>query len=102
MVKKDFAPVVDSVPAVCYSWLSATTTRRTMTSQEYALDNSDFDLVTLPLNVYCARSDCQLLMHEGIAVKRYDAATFTHVTCPTLNLRNFSAHKQPDTGMRFG
>lgn len=72
-----------------------------MTNQEYALDNEEFDLVALPLNVYCSRSDCQTLMHEGVTVKRYNAATFTHVTCPSTPLRNFAAHKQPDTGMRF-
>ena len=54
-----------------------------------------------PLNVYCSLSTCNVLMPTGTPARIYDGATFTHIICPKTNLRNFAAHKQPDTGMRM-
>jgi hypothetical protein len=66
-----------------------------MTSHEYRLQNETPKATTAPLNIYCARPKCNIIIRKGTPVYRYDAATMVHATCPTRRLRNFAAHKQP-------
>lgn len=69
-----------------------------MTYAELRLDQDDYTLGTMPENfqTYCARSKCQVLIRPGTAVKRYDAATYVHLNCPTTPHRTFAPHKYGD------
>jgi hypothetical protein len=60
------------------------------------------DVRPAPLAVYCALSDCNTLIRTGEPVKKIDGCTFIHFTCPSSGLKNFSAHKHPNTGMHIG
>ena len=73
-----------------------------MTYRDDILRTSD-DYVSMPMPIalYCAYSDCQTLIPIGEPVKKFDGCTFVHIACPKTPLRNFAAHKQPDSGMRF-
>lgn len=73
-----------------------------MNYHDAELESRSFSTGVTPLNVYCSKSTCNLLMPKGTPARVYDAATFTHVVCPTgIQLRNFAAHKQPDSGMKL-
>jgi len=64
-------------------------------------ESTDFKTIAMPIAMYCALSHCQTLIKPGTPVKKYDGATYVHVSCPTSELRTFAAHKQPNTGMRL-
>lgn len=64
-------------------------------------ESSDFTTIPMPLALYCAFSDCQTLIKVGELVKRYDGATYVHISCPKTPMRHFAAHKHPDTGMKI-
>lgn len=73
-----------------------------MTIRDDMLRASDeYKTMSMPIALYCAISSCQTLIHIGEPVKKYDGATYTHITCPTTPHRAFAAHKQPDTGMKI-
>lgn len=63
---------------------------------------NDFQVVTLPLNVFCSLAECNVLMRKGSVARRFDGATFTHIGCPTGAPKHTAAHKHPDTGLRVG
>lgn len=62
-----------------------------MTLAEYAIKGREYDLVTAPHNVYCFL--CNLIVHKNEGVRKYDAATYTHITCPKLPHRTYAPHK---------
>lgn len=62
----------------------------------------DFKIVTLDLNVYCSLANCNVLMHKGSVVRKFDGATFTHIGCPSGAPKHTAAHRHPDTGLRVG
>lgn len=64
-------------------------------------ESEDFTTLSMPIALYCAYSDCQVLIRIGEAAKKYDGATYTHIKCPTTPMRHFAAHKHPNTGMRL-
>lgn len=64
-------------------------------------ESTDFTTVSMPIALYCSFSDCQTLIPVGVPAKRFDGATYVHVSCPTTPMRHFAAHKQPSTGMRL-
>lgn len=57
------------------------------------LDVRDFTVVSLPetFQVYCAK--CNGMCSGGTKVKRFDGATYTHLTCPKVPLKAFAPHK---------
>lgn len=73
-----------------------------MTYRDEQLRNSDdFQTMAMPIALYCAYSDCQTLIPVGDPVKRFDGATYVHISCPKTPMRHFAAHKHPDTGMKI-
>lgn len=64
-------------------------------------ESTEFKTIPMPIALYCAFSHCQTLIKKGTPVKKFDGATYVHVSCPDSPLREFAAHKQPDTGMRL-
>lgn len=66
-----------------------------MTLAEQALVGRDFDTVLTPHPVYCYK--CNLIMAVDVLAHRYDAATYTHETCPTTPHKTFAPHRYGGT-----
>lgn len=62
-----------------------------MTLAEYNLMGREFTTVAMPFSLYCYK--CNLTIRKGEPAKRYDAATFTHTTCPSTPHKTFAPHK---------
>lgn len=63
---------------------------------------SDNDkMVNMPVSTYCSK--CDLLMKQGEVARRFDAATFYHLTCPTLPMKSHSITRRlfNETGPDF-
>jgi len=58
-------------------------------------------LVSMPLATYCSRSTCNVLIHVGEPVMRFDGATFVHVSCPSSPLKTQAIHKMGEQTLRF-
>ena len=65
-----------------------------MTLAEQALYGREFKTVPMPFALYCY--NCNGTIHKGEPALRYDAATFTHPTCPNVPLKTFAPHKYGD------
>lgn len=61
----------------------------------------EYSLVNLPLNVYCVMSDCNIIMDKGTPVKKYDDATFAHLTCPSGGVFIQAPHKAQTSKYRL-
>lgn len=62
-----------------------------MSLAEQSLAGRDFTTVAAALAVYCYR--CNVPIRKGEPALRYDGATYTHTTCPTIAHKTFAAHK---------
>lgn len=62
-----------------------------MTLAEQALYGREFTTVSMMHQVYCYK--CNLIMRVGDLAFMFDAATFTHESCPTTPLKTFAPHK---------
>jgi hypothetical protein len=62
-----------------------------MTLAEQALAGRDYSTVLTPHSVYCYK--CNIIMPQNELARRYDAATYTHDTCPSTPLKNVAVHK---------
>ncbi len=69
--------------------------------RDKALLERESFLVSQPIAVYCSLSTCTTLIMPGFPALKYDAATFTHVNCPTSPRKHIAPHKQQDTGMKI-
>jgi hypothetical protein len=63
------------------------------------LDLKQYNKVVLPLNTFCAR--CDHIMVKGRPVTKIDGATFVHLSCPDLPLRNISTNRRNETRTAF-
>lgn len=62
-----------------------------LTLAEQHLVGRDSTTGPAPLSVYCYT--CNVTIRKGELASRFDAATFTHVTCPSSPHRTFAPHK---------
>lgn len=65
-------------------------------------DRADYAVIALPYAQFCSMAECNLLMPAGSMAKRFDAATWTHIKCPTGAPKHMAAHRYIDTGLRVG
>lgn len=50
--------------------------------------SKDDEIVLMPLALYCAK--CDLLMKRGQRARKYDGATYYHLTCPDVPIARHS------------
>jgi len=60
------------------------------------MESDDFKAMSMPIAMYCALSDCNTLIKPGTPVKKFDGATYVHVSCPTSPMKNVAIHKYGD------
>lgn len=66
-----------------------------MTLAEQAIHGREFTTLAMPFALYCYL--CNVTIMPGDPAKKYDGATYTHVTCPTTPHKTFAPHKYGGT-----
>ena len=62
-----------------------------LTLAEQTLKGREFQTGLTQHPIYCYT--CNLIMPKDTLAKRYDAATYTHETCPNTVMKTYSAHR---------
>lgn len=65
-----------------------------MTLAEQQLHNRKYEMALIPFSLCCF--SCNTLIPKGTLVRKYDAATMVHETCPNTPHRTFAPHKYGD------
>lgn len=65
-----------------------------MTFADNALRGRDYDLTLAQFSICCFK--CNTIIPKNTLIKRYDATTLVHETCPNTPHRTFAPHKYGD------